>query len=361
MKEYNVAVVGATGAVGQEMIRLLELRNFPVGELYLFASERSEGRKIKFKGIDILVQDLAKSKKQIKKNNLQIALFSAGAIISREYAPFFAEEGIYVVDNSSAWRMDPKVPLVIPEVNPHTLRPDTYLVANPNCSTIQMVVVLHPLHKYAKIKRVIVATYQSVSGAGARAMEELRVESETYLSGRPLNNASGVLTPKKFPYPIAFNLIPQIDTFTDNLYTKEEMKMVNETKKILSEDRDLREDGNIKISATCVRVPVFRSHSEAVWIETEKKISSSEAREILAQAPGVKVIDEPEKQLYPLPQEASEKYFTYVGRIREDISCEKGLVLWIVADNLWKGAALNAVQIAELLVDQPFTKFVSGL
>ncbi|HCJ67626.1 MAG TPA: aspartate-semialdehyde dehydrogenase [Elusimicrobia bacterium] len=349
MKEYNVAVVGATGAVGQEMVRLLELRNFPVRNLILFASARSEGRKIRFKGEDLPVQELNRSTFNVQRSTINLALFSAGATISREYAPFFAQEGIYVVDNSSAWRMEPKVPLVVPEVNPHALRPDAHLIANPNCSTIQMVVVLHPLHQYAKIKRVIVATYQSVSGAGARAMEELRIESEAYLSGRPFSNLG-----KKFPYPIAFNLIPQIDIFLDNLYTKEEMKMVNETQKILSEDRDLREDKNIKISVTCVRVPVFRCHSEAVWIETGKKISVGEAKEILSQAPGVKVIDEPEKQLYPLPQEANEKYFTYVGRVREDISTEKGLLLWIVADNLWKGAALNAVQIAELLVEKEF-------
>jgi len=349
MKEYNVAVVGATGAVGQEMVRLLELRNFPVKNLYLFASARSQGRKLRFKGKEIVIEELNHSSLITHHLSLNLALFSAGATISREYAPLLAKERIFVVDNSSAWRMDPNIPLVVPEVNPHTLlRQDAYLVANPNCSTIQMVVVLNPLHKVAKIKRVIVATYQSVSGAGTRAIEELRVESETYLSGRPFTNAG-----KKFPYPIAFNLIPQIDLFLDNLYTKEEMKMVNETKKILADD-------NIRISATCVRVPVFRCHSEAVWIETEKKISVKETREILSQAPGIKVIDEPEKQLYPLPQEVSEKYFTYVGRIREDLSCEKGLVLWIVADNLWKGAALNAVQIAELLVDQPFTKFVPG-
>ncbi len=342
MKEYNMAVVGATGAVGQEMIKLLELRNFPVKKLFLFASARSEGRKIRFKGEDLPVQELNRSTSNVQRSTINLALFSAGAAISREYAPFFAEKGIYVVDNSSAWRMEPRVPLVVPEVNPDVLRRGNYLIANPNCSTIQMVVILHPLHRYAEIKRVTVATYQSVSGAGARAMEELRVESEAYLSGRPLGSSG-----KKFPYPIAFNLIPQIDIFLDNLYTKEEMKMVNETRKIL-------EDKNMKISATCVRVPVFRCHSEVVGIETAKKVSVDKAKEILSQAAGVKVIDQPEKQVYPLPQEASEKYFTYVGRIRDDISTEKGLLLWIVADNLWKGAALNAVQIAEVLVKKNF-------
>jgi len=339
MKEYNIAVVGATGAVGQEMVRLLELRNFPVKNLFLFASARSEGRKLHFNGEDIEVKELSHSSLLALCSSLNLALFSAGATISREYAPLLAENRVYVIDNSSAWRMDPKVPLVVPEVNPHTLRQGSYLIANPNCSTIQMVVVLKPLHDYAKIKRVVVSTYQSVSGAGTRAMEELRIQAEAYLSGRPFPKG------EKFVYPIAFNLIPQIDVFLDNGYTKEEMKMVNETKKIL-------EDENIKISATCVRVPVFRCHSEVVWIETEKKLTPEEAREILSRVPGVMVIDEPNKQSYPLPLEAREKDVTYVGRIRKDLSVDNGLCLWVVADNLWKGAALNAVQIAELLKEK---------
>lgn len=334
MEGYNVAVVGATGAVGQEMVRLLELRNFPVKNLHLFASARSVDRKLRFKGEDLPVRELSPSSLVPRPSSLDFALFSAGAAISREYAPILAENRVYVIDNSSAWRMDPKVPLVVPEVNPHLLRQGAYLIANPNCSTIQMVVVLKPLHDYAKIRRVVVSTYQSVSGAGTRAMDELRIQAEAYLSGRPLPKGS------KFIHPIAFNLIPQIDVFLDNGYTKEEMKMVNETKKIL-------EDENIKISATCVRVPVFRCHSEAVWIETEKKLTPEETREILSRAPGVTVIDEPDKQSYPLPLDANEKYVTYVGRIRKDLSVDNGLCLWIVADNLWKGAALNAVQIAE--------------
>jgi len=337
MKEYSIIVVGATGAVGQEMVRLLELRNFPVKDLHLLASERSVERVIKYKDVSIPVEDLQNF--NISNSLADLALFSAGAMISQEYAPKFVREGIYVIDNSSSWRMDPQVPLVVSEVNPHTLHSGSHLIANPNCSTIQMVVVLKPLHRSAKIKRIIVSTYQSVSGAGMKAMEDLRIQSEAYLLGRPIPEG------KKFLYPIAFNCIPQIDIFLDNAYTKEEMKMVNETKKIL-------EDETIRISATCIRVPVFRCHSESVYIETEKKLTPGDAREILSKAPGVEVLDDPVKQKYPLPRDAEEKYATYVGRIRQDLSSDNGLCMWIVSDNLWKGAALNAVQIAELLVEK---------
>lgn len=334
MKEYRVAVVGATGAVGQEMIKLLELRKFPVKSLRLLASSRSVGKKSKFGDSDIAVEEL---KKDAIPDDLDIALFSAGATVSKEYAPLFAQKGIFVIDNSSAWRMDPAIPLVVPEVNPQDLSKNKKLIANPNCSTIQMVVVLKPIHDYAIISRVIVSTYQSVSGAGGRAMEELRTQTETYLSGRP------VVPGPKFAHQIAFNLIPQIDVFTDNLYTKEEMKMVNETQKIMG-------DKNIKVSATCVRVPVYRSHSETVWIETDKKLSVEKTRELLSKADGITVVDDPKNGKYPMPLDGAFKDTTFVGRIREDLSCDNGITLWIVSDNLWKGAALNAVQIAEMLI-----------
>ncbi|MCS7231536.1 MAG: aspartate-semialdehyde dehydrogenase [Elusimicrobiota bacterium] len=353
---FNIAVVGATGAVGQEMLRMLEVRNFPVKKIYPFASSRSKGKKILFKNQEYEVIELTKENVKKYSKDIQLALFSAGASVSKEYAPIFAEDGIFVVDNSSAWRMEPEIPLVVPEVNPHTLAKDKKIIANPNCSTIQMVVVLAPIHKVAKIKRIIVSTYQSTSGAGGKAMLELYEESKAVLSKLSEESLiskdnSNFLVEKKqpsvFPVQIGFNLIPQIDIFLQNLYTKEEMKMVNETKKIL-------EDESIKISAQCVRVPVFRAHSESVWIETEKKVSVQQAKEILASAKGVKVLDDPFNQdaslRYPTPIEATSKQITYVGRIREDLSCENGLVMWIVSDNLLKGAALNAVEILEELL-----------
>jgi aspartate-semialdehyde dehydrogenase len=338
MKVYNVAVVGATGAVGLEMVSLLERRNFPVNKLYLFASERSEGKIIKFRGEECKVVRL--SPENIP-GGLDIALFSAGASVSREYAPLFVNKGVFVIDNSSAWRMEPEIPLVVPEVNVHVLSKDKKLISNPNCSTIQMVVVLHPIDKYAKITRVVVSTYQSVSGAGGRAINELLEQSRKFLAGEEIPRVPG----GKFPYRIAFNLFPHIDVFLENGYTKEEMKMVNETKKIMS-----RQD--LKISATCVRVPVIRAHSESVWIETERKVTPGEVREILRGAPGVKVVDDVDRLEYPMPIDAEYNEYTFVGRIREDISMERGIVLWIVSDNLWKGAALNAVQIAEALVER---------
>jgi aspartate-semialdehyde dehydrogenase len=333
MKKYNVAVVGATGAVGQEMIKMLEQRNFPVNSLRLLASERSAGRKLKTAKGEIAVEVL--SPETAKGHDL--ALFSAGGAISKEYAPIFARENCFVIDNSSAWRMEPDIPLVVPEVNAHALSASKKIIANPNCSTIQMVVALKPLHDAAKIKRVIVSTYQATSGAGGQAMEELRAQAMAWAKGEPMP------APKKFPYQILFNLIPQIDVFLENGYTKEEIKMVNETKKIMGDEA-------IQLSATCVRVPVFRAHSESVWIETEKKLTAKDARKLLMKAPGVEVIDDPENKKYPMPLDAAEKQVTYVGRIREDISVKNGLVLWIVSDNLLKGAALNAVQIAEALV-----------
>lgn len=335
MKKYNVAVVGATGVVGNEMIKMLESRDFPINSLRLIASERSEGKKLNFKGQDIKVEKLTPQSPK----GLDIALFSAGAGTSKEYAPYFAKEGCFVIDNSSAWRMDPDIPLVVPEVNPQALAADKKIIANPNCSTIQMVVVLKPLHDVSKIKRVIVATYQAVSGAGSRAIEELKSQSIAWAKNEPIP------APEKFPYQIAFNLIPQIDIFTENDYTKEEMKMTNETRKIMG-------DNSIGLSATCVRVPVFRAHSEAIWIETEKKIKPADAKAILSKAKGVCVIDEPANKKYPTPLVASEKQVTYVGRIREDISNSNGLAFWVVSDNLLKGAALNAVEIAETMIER---------
>lgn len=335
MKKYRVAVVGATGAVGQEMIKMLELRKFPVGSLKLLASERSAGKKLKTSMGELPVEVL----KPESAKDLDVALFSAGGSISKEYAPVFARENCYVIDNSSAWRMEKEIPLVVPEVNPGMLRKDKKIIANPNCSTIQMVVALKPLHDAAKIKRVVVSTYQATSGAGGQAMEELRQQALAWAKGEPL------AAPKKFPYQILFNLIPQIDVFLENGYTKEEIKMVNETKKIMGDD-------SIQVTSTCVRVPVFRAHSETVWIETEKKLSAKDARKLLQKAPGVEVIDDPENRKYPMPLDAAEKQVTYVGRIREDISIGNGLVMWIVSDNLLKGAALNAVQIAETLVSK---------
>ena len=340
----NVGVVGATGLVGREMVRMLERRNFPVANLRLFASERSRGKALKFKEKEIVVEELTPSsfkvfssrEKLSPSGKLDIALFSAGASISKEYAPLAAREGVFVIDNSSAWRMDPEVPLVVPEINPHTLSKDKKIIANPNCSTIQMVVVLAPLHRRARIKRIVVSTYQAVSGAGQKAVVELEEQVGNIASGKKVK-------PRVFPHQIAYNCIPQVDIFLESGYTKEEMKMVNETKKIM-------EDNSIVITATCVRVPVFRGHSEAVNIETERKITPQEAREILEKAAGVVVIDDISKLKYPLATEAANRDETFVGRIREDQSIPNGLNMWIVSDNLLKGAALNAVQIAEELI-----------
>ena len=331
-KSYNVAIAGATGAVGNEMMNTLEKRNFPVAEIRLLASERSIGKKLKFKDKEVPIEQL--TDKSFK--GIDIALFSAGADRSKTFAPAAVKSGAVVIDNSSAFRMDKEVPLVVPEVNRHAIFRHKGIIANPNCSTIQMVVALKPLHDAAKIKRIVVSTYQAVSGAGATAMAELREQARDLLDGKPIKC-------KKFPYQIAFNLIPQIDVFLENNYTKEEMKMVNETRKIM-------EDDSIMVTATCIRVPVFNSHSESVNIETEKKLTVEEARRILSKAPGVKLVDDPANQRYPMPVDAAGKYDTLVGRIREDESIEKGLNLWIVSDNLLKGAALNAVQIAEELI-----------
>ncbi|MDP8263313.1 MAG: aspartate-semialdehyde dehydrogenase [Candidatus Ancaeobacter aquaticus] len=333
-KRINVAVVGATGAVGNEMLKILEERNFPFTELRLLASVRSKGKKLSCCGKEYTVEELTPDSFK----DIDIALFSAGGSISKEFCPHAVKAGAICVDNTSQFRMDETVPLVVPEVNPQDISWHKGIIANPNCSTIQMVVALKPLHDKGKIKRVVVSTYQAVSGAGTSAVRALEDETREVLAGEEV-------TPKKFPYQIAFNLLPHIDVFLDNGYTKEEMKMTNETKKILGDD-------TVEVTATCVRVPVFTSHAESVNVETEKKISASEAREILSQAPGITVIDDLANTKYPLPIDATGKYDTYVGRIREDDTIPNGLNLWVVSDNLRKGAALNAVQIAELLISE---------
>jgi aspartate-semialdehyde dehydrogenase len=334
MSSYNVAVVGATGAVGNEMIKVLEERNFPVRELTLLASERSLGVEIKFHGKPIPVKVLNEDSFA----GIQIGLFSAGGSVSERYAPIAAAAGCVVIDNTSAFRMAPDVPLVVPEVNPDAIAQyrNQGIIANPNCSTIQMVVALKPIHDVARIKRIVVSTYQAVSGTGKKAIEELAEQT------RALMNFQEVHV-KVYPHQIAFNCLPHIDVFLDNGYTKEEMKMVNETKKIFN-------DQSVAVTATTVRVPVFYSHSESVNIETEKKITADEVRKLLAGAPGVRVVDNPGEKVYPLAIQAAGQDDTLVGRIREDESIPNGINMWIVADNIRKGAALNAVQIAEVLI-----------
>ncbi len=334
MKNYNVAVVGATGVVGQEMIKMLEKRKFPVAGLKLLASQRSIGKTGKFHGKEIEIEEL----KENSFKGIKIALFSAGSEISKKFAPIASKEGSFVIDNSSAWRMDRDVPLVVPEVNEHILSKEKKIIANPNCSTIQMVVVLNPIHQIAKIKRIVVSTYQAVSGAGKEAMLELQNQKDADITDKKIEN-------KVFPYQIAYNVIPHIDVFMEDGYTREEIKMVKETQKIMN-------DGSIKVTATCVRVPVFRGHSESVNIETEKKISPEEVKNILAESCGIIVWDDVAKLKYPVPLYCANKEETFVGRIRSDTSVENGLNLWIVSDNLLKGAALNAVQIAECLINK---------
>jgi aspartate-semialdehyde dehydrogenase len=328
---YVVAVVGATGAVGTEMIEVLEERKFPVARLVPLASARSAGGTVTFEGNEVPIEVLTKDSFA----GVDIALFSAGADLSREFAPIAVKAGAVVIDNSAAWRMTPEVPLVVPEVNAHDIQRHKGIIANPNCSTIQMVVALKPLHDEAKIKRIVVTTFQSVSGTGKDAMDELMAECQDLLS---FKSAS----PKVYPYQIAFNCLPQIDDFLPSGYTKEEMKMVHETRKIMG-------DQSIHVTATTVRVPVYVGHSEAVNIETERKLSANEARAILSTAPGVLLYDDPAHKIYPMPLEVAGKDEVYVGRVREDESIANGLNLWVVADNLRKGAALNAVQIAEHL------------
>lgn len=333
-EKYNVAIVGATGAVGEQMREVLEERQFPVGELRLLASERSAGQFLPFQSRQIRVEIL----KEDSFREIDIGLFSAGGSVSARFAPVAVAAGAVVIDNTSHFRMEPDIPLVVPEVNAQEIaRYKAHgIIANPNCSTIQMVVALKPIHDAARIKRIVVSTYQSVSGAGRMAMEELSQQVGALFNGRELKR-------EKFPHQIAFNCIPHIDAFLDNGYTKEEMKMINETRKILGEP-------NLPITATTVRVPVFCSHAESVNVETENKLSAAQAKALLRDAPGVMLADVPEENIYPMAIDAVGKDATYVGRVREDLSVANGLNLWVVADNLRKGAALNAVQIAEILI-----------
>jgi aspartate-semialdehyde dehydrogenase len=332
VKLYNVAIVGATGAVGEEMRAVLEQRDFPIGKLKLLASARSVGKRFTFKGEEIPVEELTKDSFK----DIDVALFSAGASISKEFAPAAVDAGAVVIDNSSAFRMDDAVPLIVPEVNPRDIKKHKGIIANPNCTTIIMVVALKPLYDYSRIKRIIVSTYQSASGAGAKGMDELLRQANAFVNGDDIKA-------EHFAYQLLFNLIPHIDVFQDNDYTKEEMKMVNETRKIMG-------DAEIMVSPTCVRVPAVRAHSESINIETEIKITPEKARELFAGAPGLQVIDDPADKKYPMPLFASGEDDCFVGRIREDLSCENGLNFWVVGDQIRKGAALNAVQIAEELV-----------
>lgn len=334
-KTYDVAVVGATGAVGETMIAILEERNFPVGNVYALASERSAGKRIPFKGGSLLVEDLA----SFDFSKVQIGLFSPGASVSAEYAPKAAAAGCVVIDNTSQFRYDDDIPLVVPEVNPEKVADykNRGIIANPNCSTIQMLVALKPIYDAVGISRINVATYQAVSGTGKEAIEELATQTANLLNAKPISA-------NVYPKQIAFNVLPQIDVFMDNGYTKEEMKMVWETRKILG-------DPDILVNPTAVRVPVFYGHSEAVHIETKQKISAATVRELLSQAPGVTLLDERKDGGYPTAvTESSGNDDVYVGRIREDISHPNGIDLWVVGDNVRKGAALNSIQIAEVLV-----------
>lgn len=331
-EKYNVAVVGAMGMVGTEMIKTLERRNFPVAEFRPLDIAENEGKEVSFNGKACKVLEA----KGENFKGVDIAIFSAGASASEKLAPEAVKQGAIVVDNSSQWRMDPECPLVVPEVNPQDLDWHKGIIANPNCSTIQMVVALKPLHEYANIKRVVVSTYQAVSGSGKKAFEGLKQEAAEYLKTfKPVE-------PKAYKTQIAFNCLPHIDVFQEGGYTKEEYKMVNETKKML--------DKNIEVNATCVRVPVWYGHSETVNIETEKKITREKAMELLRNAESIKVVDDVDNEVYPTPLDSNDEDLTMVGRIREDLTIENGLNLWVVSNNIRKGAALNAVQVAETLL-----------
>ncbi len=333
-KQYSVAILGATGVVGSELLKVLEERNFPVGKLLPLASSRTAGSTVTFKGKEYKVELATPEAFE----GIQIGLFSAGASISEKFAPEAAKRGTVVIDNTSHFRMDPNVPLVVPEVNPQAIKRHKGIIANPNCSTAQMVVVLKPIHDKFKIKRIVVSTYQAVSGWGKEAVDELINQTKEYVAGKAIS--TNIL-----PKQILFNAVPQIDSFTDNGYTKEELKMINETQKIM-------EDNSIAVTATTVRVPVFIGHSESVNIETELPITAEEVREILRNAPSVRVMDDPANKIYPTALDCVGIDDTFVGRIRKDISVKNGIDMWIVSDNLRKGAATNAVQIAEEMIKQ---------
>ena len=338
MKKYNVAILGATGAVGQEFLNLIEERDFPFANLKMLASKRSAGKKIQFMGKEYTVEEATVDSFK----DVDIALFAGGSA-SKEFAPAAVKAGAVVIDNSSTFRMDPEVPLVVPEVNPEAIAQHKGIIANPNCSTIIMVMALKPLYDLSRIKRVVVSTYQAVSGGGKEAMAELEQQVSDIVAGKPVtaNILPGAALEKH--YQIAFNLLPQIDVFKENLYTKEEMKMIDETKKIMSDD-------DMRITATTVRVPVYRSHAESVNVEFEDEVSLEAARKALEAFPGVDVVDNPDEQLYPQPLETSGKNDVEVGRLRKDYSIDNGLNMWICGDQIRKGAALNALQIAEYMI-----------
>ena len=339
MKKYNVAILGATGAVGQEFLNLIEERNFPFADLKMLASKRSAGKKIQFMGKEYTVEEATVDSFK----DVDIALFAGGSA-SKEFAPAAVKAGAVVIDNSSTFRMDPEVPLVVPEVNPEAIAQHKGIIANPNCSTIIMVMALKPLYDIAKIKRVVVSTYQAVSGGGKEAMAELEQQVADIVAGKPVtaNILPGAALKKH--YQIAFNLLPQIDVFKENLYTKEEMKMIDETKKIMS-------DNDMRITATTIRVPVYRSHAESVHVEFADEVSVEAARKALEAFPGVEVVDNPDEQIYPQPLETSGKNDVAVGRLRKDYSIEHGLNMWVCGDQIRKGAALNALQIAEYMIE----------
>ena len=338
MKKYNVSILGATGAVGQEFLKLIEERNFPFAELRLLASSRSAGTEIPFMGKNYIVEEATSESFK----DIDIALFAGGSI-STEFAPYAVKAGAVVIDNSSAFRMDPEVPLVVPEVNPQAILKHKGIIANPNCSTIIMVMALKPIYDLAKIKRIIVSTYQAVSGAGKEGIDELTNQVKAYSEGKEMEAKILPSASLGKHYPIAFNLIPQIDVFLDNLYTKEEMKMVNETRKIL-------EDYDMKITATTVRVPVYRSHSESVNVELEKDLDLAAIKDAISKFPGVQIQDDPQNQIYPMPIYTSDKNDVYVGRLRRDESAENSFNMWVVGDQIRKGAALNTLQIAETMI-----------
>jgi aspartate-semialdehyde dehydrogenase len=335
-KKLNVIVAGATGAVGSQMLTCLEEQNFPVNNLKLLASSRSAGMKIKFKDETFVVEEMTKD----SFNGYDLALFSAGGSTSLKFSPEAAKAGCVVVDNSSAWRMDPEVPLVVPEVNPQAVADykNKGIIANPNCSTIQMVVALNPIYKNFGIERLVISTYQSVSGTGVKAVKELKEQTKAVMAGE-------APVAEVYPHPIAFNVLPHIDSFTESGYSKEEIKMVNETRKIFGDD-------TIRITATTARVPVFNSHSESVNIETKKHVTLEQFKEVLKGAPGLKVLDDPQNNVYPLAINAHGDDLTFIGRIRQDISIENGFDVWIVSDNIRKGAATNTVQIGRLLAEK---------
>ncbi len=338
MKKVNVAIVGATGMVGRTFLKVLEERNFPIDNLYLFSSARSAGSKVEFKGKEYTVEELNENSFD---RDIQIALFSAGGSVSEKYAPIAASKGVVVVDNSSAWRMDENVPLVVPEVNPEAVKEHKGIIANPNCSTIQAMVPLKPLNDKYNIKRIVYSTYQAVSGSGVKGTKDL----EDGIKG---------LENKFYPHPIAYNCLPHIDVFMDNGYTKEEMKMINETMKILN-------DYDLKITATTVRVPVVNGHSESINVEFEKDFDIEELKALLANSQGLELVDDIENNIYPTAFELSGRDEVFVGRVRRDFSVDSGINMWVVADNIRKGAATNAVQIAELLLKYDLVKKLGGI